>query len=105
MGNAEQLIKIAAKLYKCRDSAKALYGDNYYKNLVPYHMIICDVMKSQNCTELEAILHIADKSEMMESGINIMMFMAAVCEIIEPSEPISHEKRPYSNDQKSPEAW
>ena len=44
----EQQIKMAAKLYKCRDTAKSFFRDKYAENLKPYKDLIQAVMKAND---------------------------------------------------------
>jgi hypothetical protein len=80
----EKEIKIAAKLYKCRDTAKQILGAKYQERLEPYIALIKTVMRENKIEELPALL-IISKTKIYEDGFNQLYFMAAVCEIIEPS--------------------
>ena len=51
----EQQIKMAAKLYECRDTAKSLakmQGEDYKEMLKPYSDIITKVMKTLNYKQM-----------------------------------------------------
>lgn len=79
---------MAAKLYECRDTAKAyakMQNENYIEMLSTYTDIIKSVMKSKNIAEIPALLEISKTATYQENGMAQMMFMAAVVEIIEPS--------------------
>ena len=80
----EQQIKMAAKLYKCRDTAKKFYGIDYPKIMETYIQIIKKVMTEQSLEEIPALLFIS-KTEVYNEGFNSMLFMAAIVEMIEPS--------------------
>lgn len=82
----EQQIKIAAKLYECRNSAKMLYKEQFKTKLKPYIHLIKSVMKANNLKETSALLKISETYIYQESGVAQMMFMAAVCELLEPIE-------------------
>jgi len=82
----EQKIKIAAKLYECRDTAKRFFSEKYAERLNPYIHIIKEVMKANQLDELEAILRISKTKTYQEDGMVQMIFLAAVVELIEPSE-------------------
>lgn len=84
----EERVKIAAKLYKCRDTAKTLSklnNESYAEMLKPYTDIIKAVMRSNNLSELEALLRISKSKTYEDSGMAQLLFMAATVELIEPS--------------------
>lgn len=87
----EKLIKMTAKLYQCRDSARSLaemQGVPLLDKLKPYMDIIVAVMKARNLdSEINAILKISETESYKESGLVQMMFMAAAVELMEPSQP------------------
>lgn len=82
----EKEIKIAAQLYKCRDTAKRFFAEKYAERLKPYIHIIKEVMKANELEELEAILRISKTKTYQEDGMVQMLFMAAAVELLEPSE-------------------
>jgi hypothetical protein len=85
MNASEKQIKTAAKLYQCRDTAKAFFKDAYKEKLQPYTHIIKEVMKANNLEEIPALLKISQTEHYQENGMAQMMYMAAVVEMIEPS--------------------
>ncbi len=84
----EKPIKIAARLYECRDTAKALAKikqEDYKEMHKPYTHIIEQVMKNNSVEVLVAILKISESKTYQDSGMAQMLFMAAAVEILEPS--------------------
>ena len=84
----EQQIKMAAKLYKCRDTAKSLakmQGEDYNEMLKPYSDIITKVMNANNLKHIPALLKISEMRTYQDSGMAQMLFMAALTELMEPS--------------------
>lgn len=84
----EQLIKMTAELYKCRDSAKSLakmQGEDYNQMIKPYSDIIKNVMVSNNLKHIPALLKISETKVYQDSGMAQMLFMAALTEMLEPS--------------------
>jgi uncharacterized membrane protein len=81
----EKEIKIAAKLYQCRDTAKKLYKDEYDKKLLTYKNFIQAHMKKFNIDVLPSVLEICSFDSVKCDGITTMLFMAAAVELIEPS--------------------
>lgn len=81
----EKEIKMAAKLYECRDTAKSFFKEKFKEKLQPYTHIIKEVMKANNLEEIPALLKISKAQHYQENGFAQMMYMAAVVELIEPS--------------------
>lgn len=81
----EQQIKLAAKLYRCRDSMKGLFGTEYAANIEPYIKALNDYARRENLDTLKAVLQICDMPKII-NGLSCALFMAAAVEIIEPSE-------------------
>ena len=81
----EKQIKIAAKLYECRDTAKRLFKDDYFERIEPYKKLIQAVMKANNIGEIPALLKISQTETYQENEVGQMMFIAAVTELMEPS--------------------
>lgn len=82
---SEQQIKMAAKLYQCRDAAKALFGNEYKERLNYYRHVIDQHKLNQQIDTLPAVLAICSLPHVKENEMAVMMFMAAAVEIIEPS--------------------
>lgn len=89
----ETQIKIAAKLYECRDTAKRFFREEYAEKLKPYIAIIKAVMKANQLDELGAILRISKTETYQENGMAQMMFMAAAVEMMEPSEEFLNQTK------------
>mgnify|MGYP001330829435 CR=1 FL=1 len=82
----EQQLKIEAKLYRCRDTAKRFFQEEFFTRLAPYKDIVQAVMKANNEDALNALLRISKTHTYNDNdGMVQMLFMAAVVEVIEPS--------------------
>jgi hypothetical protein len=81
----EQQIKMAAKLYRCRDTATRFFGDEYKEKIEPYKKIIADVARDKNIGELEAMMKICEDDVIKNNGWTLMLLMAAAVELVEPS--------------------
>ena len=84
----EKQIKIAAKLYECRDTAKSLAKirkEDYKTMLAPYTHIIKQVMEANKEEELPALIRISKTHTYNDNAMAQLMFMAATVELIEPS--------------------
>lgn len=82
----EKQIKIAAKLYQCRDAAKRFYRDEFKDKIEPYKECIKKYMEQNSKNELLSVMEICEVDEIKQKGgFTIIMFMAAATEMIEPS--------------------
>ena len=84
----EQQIKMAAKLYECRDTAKSLAKmkeEDYKEMLEPYTKIINYIMEKHNLKHIPALLKISESKTYQSSGMAQLLFMAAIVELMEPS--------------------
>lgn len=81
----EQQIKIAAKLYQCRETAKNLFRKEFNEKIEPYKKIIAGVAKDKNINELKALTLICEDERISSHGITLIVLMAAAVELIEQS--------------------
>lgn len=84
----EQQIKLAAKIYKMRDTVKSLHRDGYAEHIKEYIDLINACMKKHNIKNaIEAAIHLGDQvKDMPNAGSFVLNIMAAAAEILEPSE-------------------
>lgn len=83
----EQQIKLANKLYQCRDAVKKLYGKEW-KEAIAFHsrLIKACMLKHNIDNEVKAAMHLADEyKHMTSSSVFNMKVLAAAVEIIEPT--------------------
>jgi hypothetical protein len=76
-------VQMAAELYNMRDRAKRLCGDNYFDRMAQIGSGLQDIAKKSNKGLLETAIDLA--KERYYVGIDLMMIMAAVVELTEPS--------------------
>lgn len=81
----EQQIKLAAKLYQCRDTAKLFFRDKYEVKLKPYRNIIDAHQKKFNLEVLPSVLELCSLESVRDNEMATMLFMAAAVEMIERS--------------------
>lgn len=81
----EQQIKMTAKLYQCRDTAKRFFRDEYEAKLKPYKNIIESHQKKFNLEVLPSVLELCSFESVRDDGVMTMLFMAAAVEMLEPS--------------------
>lgn len=78
------LIEIASKLRKARDTAKRFFGNDFAQKIEPHQHIIREVMKSNNITnELEALLLISQTNVFKDNAFTQILFYAAAVEMME----------------------
>ena len=81
----EQHIKLAAKLYRCRDTAKRFFGVEFQDKIHPYKQIISGVAKDKKIDEIDAVMQICEDETIKNSGWTVVLLMAAAVELVEPS--------------------
>lgn len=81
----ETQIKIAARIYECRDTAKKFYG-NEWKEKIKFHMdLIQAVMKKHKIdNEVKATVKVIEGVK-DDNGIFTMLMLAALAETLEPT--------------------
>jgi hypothetical protein len=85
----EKQIKLAARLYRCRDTARTLYGDEYQAKMKEYREYIEACMKAKGLDELQAVLYLSTEIKAFkETEMGVVNLMAAVVEMLEPSRKI-----------------
>lgn len=87
----EQTVKLAAKLYQCRDTAKSLAklkGIDYNEMLSPYISILTSLMVSQNLEVIPALLEVSKTAAYEGDGMTQLLFMASAVELMEPSKSL-----------------
>lgn len=85
MTATEQQVKMAAKLYQCRDAAKKLYGTEYKYKIKWYVDALNGYAKHIGRDTLSAVIEFCSKPDVSVNEMAVMLFMAAAVEIIEPS--------------------
>jgi hypothetical protein len=83
----EEKIKLAARLYKCRDSVKSLFGKEWKKEISFHTNLIKACMKKHSISnEIKAAMKLIDDCKHMDgSGMFTVKILAAAIEIVEPS--------------------
>lgn len=76
-------IKMAAKLYECRDTAKWFFAAEYQEKLKPYTRLIQQVMEANKEDELKAAMRIVKLERVKDNGMAQMLTFAATVELIE----------------------
>jgi hypothetical protein len=78
----EQAVKMAARLYDLRDTAKRLLGDSYHDRMAVYGQTIKSAANALSCSDIAAATTLANKAG---GGISTVYYLAAVVEMTEPS--------------------
>lgn len=79
----QQQLALAAKMYKCQETAKALYKEKYPEKMAFYAAIIRAAQAKYQLAVIPAIMKILEDKEMKNNGIVIMLLLAAAVEVIE----------------------
>ena len=82
----ERAIKITARLYELRDTMKAIHGAEWEKTLEPYTAVLQGLHKEKGIPYLELGQQLA--KEMQDQNINPVMVLAAMVELMEPSQVV-----------------
>lgn len=81
MNPTEDQIRLAAKLYDCRDTARRLLGKQYHDRLRPIQDALRGLARKQN----KDILKVAMEAAGRVDGIERIIVIAAAVECTEPS--------------------
>jgi hypothetical protein len=81
----EEQIKLAAKLYRCRDTARRFFTDEYQAKIEPYKLLIKGYAEEKNIDEMAAVMKICSDDVIKNNGWTVMLLMAAAVELIEPT--------------------
>lgn len=74
-------VQMAAKLYECRDAARALLGAHYKQDMDAWAAAIRADAKAANCSELKAAMKLSNDGD----GFKQLVVLAAFVEMTEPS--------------------
>lgn len=79
----ERAVKLAARLYECRDAARTLFGDSYPEAIQRWRAIVVQVMERYGCSAVLAPLKLAEAAKadgIRLDGKTIMLLSAAAVE-------------------------
>lgn len=77
-------IQLAAKLYQCQETAKSLFKGEYKEKVQPYIDLLNKLRNERKEDVLKTVIQVCKEDKIKNSGMAIMMFMAAAVEIVEP---------------------
>ena len=77
----EKAVKMASRLYECRDTARNLLGAHYQRDMELWGIAIHDQADADNCSELAAATKMAKDT----NGFGMIIILAAYVEMVEPS--------------------
>ncbi len=86
MSTIESQVKLAAKLYKCRDTAKQLYKQEYHAKMREYQEYIKAAMVKYGLDELPAVMKMIKEGGSDINGMTVVLLLSATIEMIEPSD-------------------
>ena len=83
MNATEQQVAIAAKMYECRDAARTILGRRFKPKMDDLAQVVRAVAKRDNCNDIVAGATVIKEARL--EGMESLMLMAAVVEMVEPS--------------------
>ena len=83
MNATEQHVAIAAQMYECRATARRLLGERFKPRMREWGNIVRAVAKRDGCNEIVAGATVIKEAGIF--GMDSLMLMAAVVELVEPS--------------------
>ena len=79
----EKYVKLTAKLYEMRDSAKMLLGDKYAEHMRLNGKILQDTATRDNKSPLEIAIKVCSKPGI--TAMEVIFIMSSAVELMEPS--------------------
>lgn len=88
----QKQIEIAAKLYKCRDQAVFIRGEEGFRNEVAkWKPLFDEIMNEESCSELEALIILLRRAKgERNEGVMMHLLSAVGCELAEPKYTTEH---------------
>lgn len=83
----EKQVRMAARMYEMRDTARRMLGDNYAAHMMKMGVLLEAAAKRRGIEPLSIAIEAA--KEPGASATDVMMIMAAVVELTEPSPRIA----------------
>lgn len=80
----KQEIQMAAKLYRCHDTVKRLWGKDYKENIGPYIHFIETWNRKHGTDTMVSVTKICEDPSISTNGMMQLILLAAVVEIVEP---------------------
>lgn len=81
---SETQVRMTAKLYEMRDSAKSLLGDKYKDHMAMNGKILQETATRDKKTPLEIAIKVCTKPGI--TAMEVIFIMSAAVELLEPSE-------------------
>lgn len=77
---SEEQVKIAARLYECRDAARFIFGASYTGFIKPWRTVIAKEMEARRTTVLQAALALGKQAD---NESMVMLIVAAAVEMLD----------------------
>lgn len=91
MSTAEQSIGITAQLYRIRNTAKFLWGDQYFEKMAEWRDAIEQVAKARKVDNLKAAMLLGEEAQKIGADTVFLTIMAAYVEMTEPGVPAKEQ--------------
>ena len=82
MNATEQQVAIASKMYECRDAARTILGNRFKPKMDDLAQVVRAVAKRNKCNDIVAGATVIKEARL--EGMESLMLMAAVVEMVEP---------------------
>lgn len=86
MNATDQQVALVTKMYACRDAARTILGDRFKPRMAELEQIIRTVAKRDNCNDIVAGSTVIKEARL--EGTGSLMLMAAIVEMVEPSNAV-----------------
>lgn len=82
----EQAVRLNAKLYEVRDTAKKVLGDRYRAQMAEGGRMLSEMATAKKCGVLEVALNVSQSAARKDDMNAVTFILAAAVELLEPSE-------------------
>jgi hypothetical protein len=82
----EQAIRLNAKLYEVRDTARKVLGDSYRARMAEGGRMLSEMAEAKKCGVLEVALNVSQSAARKDDMNAVTFILAAAVELLEPSE-------------------
>jgi hypothetical protein len=83
----EKTIRLAARIYECRDTSRRILGDRYESHMADLKAILVGLMRDHGGSIVDALKRfVEDGTSDQEKGVRTLHGTAAACELMEAGE-------------------
>ena len=100
MNTTKQQVETTAKMYECRDVARTILGDRFKPSMAELEKAIRAVAKRDKCHNIVAGATVIKEARL--EGMESLMLMAAIVEMVEPSNVLLSGAAPTVTGNSAP---